>query len=274
MEATGMLERVSPTDLGRARRWLAAMPIAAVAALGVGGLGGSEGSAHATTSRSAPPDRLAPIHGPYRPKIDPANFVAVIDNTWFPLKPGTGFHYRGVAEDGTTPQRDDMVVTHRHKRIMGVRSTVVRDTVSSHGHAIERTFDWYAQDKAGNVWYMGELARELHHGRFVKADDSWQGGVNGAQPGIIMPAHPRRGDRYRQEYYPGFALDQARVLGGGGAVKVPAGSFKHTLLTVETAPKLDPGVAERKWYVAGVGDVWEHTVRGNHEQIKLIRITH
>jgi hypothetical protein len=258
MEAEGMRER--------ARRWLVAMTIGAVAATNI--------PAHATTSGSTPPGRLAPTHGRYRPMIDPAHFVAVIDNTWFPLKPGTGFHYRGVAEDGKTKQRDDMVVTHRHKRIMGVRCTVVRDTVSSHGRAIERTFDWYAQDRAGNVWYMGELARERHHGRFVKAGDSWQGGVKGARPGIIMPAHPRRGDQYRQEYYPGHALDQARVLGAGGAVNVPEGSFKHTLLTVETAPKLDPGVAERKYYVAGVGDVWEHTVRGNHEQIKLVRITH
>ena len=272
-----MHETVDPTDVSRTRRWFAA--VTAAAALAAGGCGGSGGSATssaapAKAAADTPPGRLAPIHGHYAPKIDPANFVAVIDNKWFPLRPGTGFHYRGVAENGKTPQRDDMVVTHRHKRIMGVRSTVVRDTVSSHGHAIERTFDWYAQDRSGNVWYMGELARERHHGRFVKADDSWQGGVKGAQPGIIMPAHPRRGDRYRQEYYPGHALDQARVSGPDGAVRVPAGSFKHTLLTVETAPRLDPGVAERKWYVAGVGDVWEHTVHGNHEQIKLVRITH
>lgn len=241
-------------------------------AFAAGGCVGSDGAPTATAAATRPA-RLAPVRGPYTPKIGPANFVAEIDNKWFPLKPGTGFHYRGVAEDGKTPQTDDMVVTHHHKRILGVNATVVRDVVSSHGRAIERTLDWYAQDRAGNVWYLGELARERKHGRFVKADDSWEGGVDGARPGIIMPAHPRRGDRYRQEYYPGYALDQARVLGPGGAVKVPAGSFGRSLLTVETAPKLDPGVAERKYYVAGVGDVCEHTVRGNREQIKLIRIT-
>jgi hypothetical protein len=227
-----------------------------------------------TTGASASASELAPIHGAYSPKIDPAHFVATIDNRWFPLLPGTGFHYRGVAENGKTPQTDDMVVTHQTKTILGVTCTVVRDTVSSRGRPIEHTFDWYAQDRQGNVWYMGEDTRELHQGRFVKADDSWEAGVAGAEPGIIMPGDPRRGDAYRQEYYPHYALDQARVLGAGGRVTVPYGSYGDTLLTVETAPKLDPGVAERKWYVSGVGDVKEHTVSGNHEEIVLVSITH
>jgi hypothetical protein len=217
---------------------------------------------------------LAPIHGQYSPTIDPANFVPTIDNSYFPLLPGTGFHYRGVAENGTTPQTDDMVVTDKTRKILGVSCTVVQDTVSSRGKAIEHTFDWYAQDRQGNVWYMGEDTRELQHGKFVKADDSWEAGVDGAEPGIIMPGNPRPGDAYRQEYYPQYALDQARVLGPGGSVTVPDGSYGDTLLTVETAPKLDPGVAERKWYVAGVGDVKEHTVSGNHEEIVLVSVTH
>jgi hypothetical protein len=239
-----------------------------------GGGGSSTSAASTSTSTSSSPSALAPTHGTSSPSIDPANFVNVIDNRYFPLKPGTTFHYKGVAENGTTPQTDDMTVTHRRKTIMGVECTVVRDTVSSRGQLTERTFDWYAQDKAGNVWYMGELAREVQNGKLVKAGDSWQGGVNGARPGIIMPGQPQRGEEYRQEYYPGHALDQARVLGGGGAVMVPNGSYQHTLLTVETAPKLDPGVAERKYYVAGVGDVKEQTVSGNQEQIELVSVTH
>ena len=217
---------------------------------------------------------LAPIHGPYAPKIDPKDFVARVDNRYFPLIPGTRFHYEGVAEDGRTPQADVMVVTHRTKPILGVRCTVVRDTVSSRGRAIERTFDWYAQDRYGNVWYMGEDTRERNkRGRFVKQSDSWKAGVAGAKPGIIMPGRQRRGDAYRQEYYPRHAEDQARVLGRGGRVKVPQGTYRHTLLTVETSPRLEPGVAERKYYVAGVGDIKEHTVRGNREQIQLISVT-
>jgi hypothetical protein len=121
---------------------------------------------------------------------------------------------------------------------------------------------------------MGELARELQGGRLVKADDSWEGGVDGAQPGIIMPGDPTPGDEYRQEYYPGFALDQARVIGPGGRISVPAGDYPSTLETSETAPKLDPGVDEHKYYVKGVGDVKEQTVAGNKEQIQLFSITH
>jgi hypothetical protein len=150
------------------------------------------------------------LHGSYSPKIDPANFVAAVDNRYFPLRPGTAFHYNGFK--GKTPQIDDMVVTRQTVRILGVTCTVVRDTVSQHGKPLERTFDWYAQDKQGNVWYMGEDARELQNGRFVRASDSWKAGANGAKPGIIMRGNPKLNEVYRQEYYPpGGALDQARA---------------------------------------------------------------
>ena len=265
---------------GRTGRATAEAAIAAVvlalAAAVAAGCGGSSRpqSAPAGTGPSTSPSALAPIHGQYAPKIDPADFVAVIDNPYFPLKPGTGFHYRGVAENGRTPQADDMVVTHRTRQIMGVTATVVRDTVSSHGRPIEKTVDWYAQDKAGNVWYMGEDTREREHGRFVKQDDSWEAGVDGAKPGIVMSGRPRAGAAYRQEYYPRHAEDQARVVGRGGALHVPAGSYKAPLLTEETSPRLDPGVVERKEYVAGVGDVKEQTIRGDRERIALVSVTH
>jgi hypothetical protein len=174
---------------------------------------------------------------------------------------------------GTTPQRDDEVVTHQTKRILGITCTVVRDTVSEHGVAVERTFDWYAQDRQGNVWYMGELSLERQHGRFAKASDSWQSGVDGAQPGIIMPADPRPGDVYRQEYYPpGEALDEARVLDLHGAVRVPFGAFRNVLVTSERSP-LEPQT-EQKFYAPGVGEVAERVVKGHHEEFQLAGITH
>jgi hypothetical protein len=173
--------------------------VALVAALAAG-CGSSSGSSSSTTAAATSASDLAPIHGRYSPSIDPANFVATVDNRYFPLKPGTGFHYEGIR--GTTPQTDDMVVTHQTKMILGIRCTVVRDTVSEHGKPVERTFDWYAQDKQGNVWYMGEDSLELKNGRLVRASDSWESGLNGAQPGIIMPGNPQPGDAYRQEYYP------------------------------------------------------------------------
>jgi hypothetical protein len=240
---------------------------AAIAALGLLSLVASGcGSSRPPSAAS-----LAPIHGRYAPAIDPANFVARVDNPYWPLEPGTTFHYRGVR--GTTPQTDDEVVTHRTKRVFGIACTVVQDTVSERGKPVERTDDWYAQDKDGNVWYMGEDSFELKNSRFVKASDSWQAGVDGAEPGIIMPAHPKAGDSYRQEYYPpGEALDQARVLGRSGTVTVPYGRFEHALVTSEFSP-LEPQT-EQKYYVAGVGEVAERVVKGHHEEFKLVRVTH
>jgi hypothetical protein len=218
---------------------------------------------------SPPPDRLAPIHGPYAPRIDPANFGTVIDNPYLPYRPGTRFHFAGVR--GTTSQRDDEVVMHATRRILGVRCTVVRDTVSEQGRAVERTDDWYAQDRQGNVCYMGEDSFELRRGHLVKAGDSWQAGVNGAKPGIIMPAHPRPGDAYRQEYYPpGKALDEARVLRLTGRLTVPYGSFKRLLVTSERSP-LEPQT-EHKYYALGVGEIAERVVKGHHEEFKLVSL--
>jgi hypothetical protein len=220
---------------------------------------------------TTPPGELAPLHGTYAPKIDPANFVARIDNRYLPYEPGTRFHFEGVR--GTTRQTDDQVVLRRTKRILGVTCTVVRDIVSEHGRAVERTDDWYAQDRQGNVWYMGEDSFEREHGRFVKASDSWESGVNGAQPGIIMPADPRPGDAYRQEYYPpGKALDQARVLRRNGTLTVRYGTFKWLLITSEFSP-LEPQT-ERKYYAPGVGEIAERVVKGHHEEFELVSVTH
>jgi hypothetical protein len=241
--------------------------VAALVALLVGC--GSSTTKHAASTTTA--SELAPIHGTYAPTIDPANFGSKVDNPLWPLEPGTGFHFRGMR--GTTPQTDDEVVTRRTEKILGVVCTVVRDTVSEHGHAVERTLDYYAQDKQGNVWYMGEDSFELDNGRLVRASDSWRSGVDGAKPGIIMPAHPQPGDRYRQEYYPpGEALDEAHVLGYRGPVTVPYGTFQRTLVTSEFSP-LEPQT-EEKTYVAGVGEVQERVVKGHHEEFKLVRITH
>jgi hypothetical protein len=244
-----------------------ALALLALSAAGCGSSGGSTTTAAASESASS----LAPVHGKYAPTVDPANFVSTIDNRDWPLKPGTAYHYEGVR--GTTPQRDDEVVTHQTKQILGVPCTVVRDTVSQHGHPVERTFDWYAQDKAGNVWYMGERSLEKKAGRFVTASDSWQSGVNGGEPGIIMPGNPQPGQRYRQEYYPpGQALDKAHVLSTNGHVKVPYGNYNHVLVTSEFSP-LEPQT-EQKYYVPGLGEAAERVVQGHHEEFQLVNVTH
>ena len=200
----------------------------------------------------------------------PSDFVTVIDNRYFPLEPGTTFHYRG-AEDGQ-PARDIVTVTDRKKTILGVHATVVLDRTTVGGKPSEKTFDWYAQDKRGNVWYVGEAAFDFVQGHWVRADDSWQAGVHGARAGIIMEAHSKVGDVYRQEYYPGHAEDVARVLDRHASITVPFGSFRHVLRTREWTP-LEPGIVDNKFYARGIGEVAERTVKGGNDYLKLVSVT-
>jgi hypothetical protein len=184
---------------------------------------------------------------PYTPNIDPADFVREIDNKYFPLKPGTTFVYAGNAE------RDEMAVTHTTKQIMGVECVVVNDRLWEDGKLIEQTYDWYAQDKEGNVWYFGEDTKEYKEGK-VSTEGSWEAGVDGAKPGIMMQANPKVGQSYRQEYYKGHAEDWAQVVNLDEIVKVPYGSFEHVLVTKEWTP-LEPNLVEHKYYAPGVGPV-------------------
>jgi hypothetical protein len=257
---------------------LALAAAVAVVASGCGSSGGSTTSTVApalrsTRSRGASASALAPVSGKYSPRVDPSNFVTTIDNPYWPLKPGTTYHYKGVR--GTTPQTDVETVTNQTKNIIGIPSTVVRDVVSEHGKPVERTLDYYAQDKQGNVWYMGEDSFETNsQGKMVRASDSWLSGVKGGEPGIIMPGNPQPGDHYRQEYYPpGQALDQARVLSLNGSTTVPYGG-KHTglLVTSERSP-LEPQT-EQKYYAPGLGEVKEKVVKGHHEEFHLVNVTH
>jgi hypothetical protein len=137
---------------------------------------------------------------------------------------------------------------------MGVECVVVLDKAWEDGKLIERTFDWHAQDKEGNVWYFGEDTKEYENGKFVTSKGSWEAGVDGAKPGIIMQAHPKVGQSYRQEYYPGEAMDMAKVLSLNESVAVPYGSFDHALETEEWTP-LEPGYTEHKYYAPEVGFV-------------------
>jgi hypothetical protein len=214
----------------------------------------------------------APVTTPYNPDIDPAEFGGPIDNPYLPLKPGTVFTYRGVGDDGTTRELNIVRVTRHKKRIMGIDATVVLDKVWSGGKPEERTFDWYAQDRAGNVWYMGEDSYDREHGRWVRNDGSWTAGVGNGKPGVIMLAHPRRGDAYRQEYSPGHAVDQAKVLGSGGPVGTPFREFSRTLLTREFST-IDRQF-EKKWYARGIGVIQEDAITKSKEHSELVSVAH
>jgi hypothetical protein len=200
----------------------------------------------------------------------PSDFVSRIDNKYFPLRPGTTFLFRG-SEEGKA-RRVSVFVTHKTKMILGIRATVVLDQVLAGGKPEEKTFDWYAQDKHGNVWYLGEDSSDFVNGKWVRSDGSWEAGVKGAKPGIVMKANPRVGVVYRQEYYAGHAEDMAKVLSRNGSVTVAYGSFEHALETSEWTP-LERGVLERKYYVKGVGNVRTIMVKGGSEEEHLVSIT-
>jgi hypothetical protein len=202
--------------------------------------------------------------------IDPGNFVARVNNPWFPLKPGTTYVYRGVKDGKLT--RDVVTVTHRTRTIAGVRTTEVSDRLYEAGHLEERTSDWYAQDKRGNVWYFGEATAELDkNGRVTSREGSWLTGVNGAEAGIYIPGHPHLGDAARQEYYKGHADDHFQVLSLTATVEVPYISSHRALLTKEWTP-LEPGVLDHKYYVRGIGNVKEISVKGPVERNVLVAV--
>jgi hypothetical protein len=166
-----------------------------------------------------------------------------------------------------------VVITDETKVIMGIKTVVVVDTVTVQGVLTEKTIDWYAQDKFGNVWYFGEFATQYTNGQPTGHEGSWEGGVNGAQPGIVMEANPRVGDSYCQENAPGVAQDQAQVLSLTKSVCVPYGcSSGNVLLTKETTP-LNPGV-ENKYYSPSAGEVKTVDVTGGPAQTALIAIVH
>ena len=200
----------------------------------------------------------------------PDQFAPRVDNPWFPLRPGTAYLYRGH-KDGR-PSREVVSVFTETKRILAVSCTVVSDKLYLEGRIAERTRDWYAQDRRGNVWYLGEATAEIGPGGgVVSREGSWQAGVDGARAGIFMPAHPHRGQTGIQEMLAGEAEDHFRVLSRSASVRTPAASSNRALLTREWTP-LEPGVVDHKLYVKGIGAVLEETVKGGDELNELVAI--
>jgi hypothetical protein len=223
-----------------------------------------------TAAGLTPQAAAASLRIPRLPR--PADFAARIDNPWFPLRPGTVFEYHGV-KDGKRA-RDLLTVTHRHRSILGVRATVIHDRLYLNGRLAERTTDWYAQDKAGNVWYLGESTATLDRRRRVlSTDGTWLAGLKGARAGIYMPAHPAPGQTGRQEYFRGQAEDQFKVLSLAAPVQSPAVSSHRALLTQETT-RLEPGTVDHKLYVRAIGDVREEAVKGAQERLVLFSVRH
>jgi hypothetical protein len=202
-------------------------------------------------------------------EVDPADFTTEIDNPFFPLVPGTRFTYREIDEEGAELKVVVIVTTETKEIANGVTARVVRDTVTEDGEIVEDTFDWYAQDSEGNVWYMGEDTAEFEDGEIATRAGSFEAGVDGALPGIIMPADPQPGQEYRQEYYEGEAEDNGAIVSLEEMVDVPFGHFENVLMTRDTIT-IEPNVLEHTFYAKGVGMVLALGLSGGGGREELI----
>ena len=223
-----------------------------------------------TPSASPPPATLPQGSEPV--VLDPARFAGVaIDNPFWPMAKGSKWIYRETDADGAE-LRVEVTVTDQTREIVGITATVVHDVLTEDGEIVEDTFDWYAQDATGNLWYLGEDTKEFEAGKVVSTEGSWEAGVDGAQPGILLPAVPEVGMSYRQEFYAGQAEDSAEILSLNEHADVAAGSYDGLLQTKETTA-LEPDVVEQKFYARGVGEVQAVQISGGTSREELISFT-
>jgi hypothetical protein len=201
--------------------------------------------------------------------IDAADFTTEIDNPYWPMKPGSRWIFRETDAEGSVSK---VVVTVLDKTKMianGVEARIVHDQVSEGGEVKEDTYDWYAQDADGNLWYFGEDTTEYENGKPKTKEGSWEAGVDGALAGIIMPANPQVGMTYREEYYKGHAEDGASIIATDALAKVPYGRFTGGVQT-RNFSGIEPDVIEEKVYAQGVGVVLEITVSGGSDRDELL----
>lgn len=224
------------------------------------------------TLSPAPPDSTGLPQGGDPVELDPADFTADITHEYWPMRPGTRWTYREVDEEGHVLTVTITVSTETKRIANGVTARVVRDTVTEDGELVEDTFDWYAQDDEGTVWYLGEDTAEFEDGQVSSRAGSFEAGVGGALPGVFLPGEPADGLAYRQEYYAGEAEDNGEILSTDEMADVPAGHYDDVLLTKDTIT-IEPDVLEYKLYAPGVGPVLVFGVSGGGGREELVEMT-
>jgi hypothetical protein len=214
-------------------------------------------------------------NGGYNPVIDPADFVSGVNNPYFNLEPGRTLHFLNTIIEGadTTYENIDVTMTSDTRVVMGVTCVVVRDVVTVNGDTLEDTYDWHAQNMDGDVWYFGEDTRAWENGQWI-TEGSWEAGVDGALPGIVMWGDPDQhlGEAYYQEFYEDEAMDQAEVLSVDDTVTVAYGFF-DTCVKTRDWTELEPGVEENKFYAPDIGVVLTVMTQGGNSREELVGIT-
>lgn len=211
------------------------------------------------------------IDSSYNPDVSPSKFTnsTTITNPYYPAIVGKKYIYEGQTPDGLERVEEQRLTNT--KLIMGITCIIVNFKAYLNGVLIEEAWDWYAQDNAGNLWYFGEAVDNYNtNGTLKDHAGSWEAGVDGAKPGLIMPANPQVGFKYREEYYFNHAEDEAEITGIGLTVNIPYGTFNNCIKT-RNWTALEPQANENKFYAPGVGLVKEENITENFE-IKLIAI--
>jgi hypothetical protein len=245
-----------------------AVLVIGTAASACGGSGSSSATEPAGGGATTAETTSLPVDAKPFP-IDSSEFTTEIDNPYWPMKPASQWVFRETDAEGSV-SRVVVTVLDKTKTIAnGVEARIVHDQVTQDGQVKEDTYDWYAQDADGNLWYLGEDTTEYENGKPKTKEGSWEAGVDGALPGIIMPASPQVGTTYREEYYKGHAEDGASIISTDALAKVPYGRFENGVQT-RNFSAIEPDVIEEKIYAQGVGVVLEITVSGGSDRDELL----
>jgi hypothetical protein len=217
-----------------------------------------EPSAAAPSPAAAPAGPLGVLD-----RVDAADFVAAVDNPWFPLRPGTVWTYIGVKNG---KQATEVITVLPEPAVIDkVPCVALQDDVTLNKVRVERTVTYYAQHRDGGVWLFGEDEHQVDRAGNVRGiQGSWRAGLDGAVPDLLMPPAPAKGNVFDER----TAELHVTVLGVDEAVDVPQGSHQGAVLLEEADPN-EPGLRAHKYYVRDIGMVRDVSVGGPLEELKL-----